>query len=294
MPSRIHAIPHDHLQKENKGWWESNPMGYDWHRTLQATEGTREFYEGIDRRFFTSSSFYRGKRPFERWIPFDQLDGKRVLEIGCGLGSHAQLLSEAGCHLTCIDLTAKAVENTRRRLDLRGLPADVRQMDAEQISFPDCEFDFIWSWGVIHHSADTERVIRQAFRVLKPGGEFRLMVYHRRSLSGLYCLGRGLLAGKFFKGMTAQEVLSYYTDGYLARFYTRRELRELLVRCGFSRVDLAVLGQKAELLPLSGRRASGRLKQVLLRALPDGLAERMLSVAGYFLFATAHKSTSTQ
>ncbi|MHB8485801.1 MAG: class I SAM-dependent methyltransferase [Candidatus Acidiferrales bacterium] len=294
MPSRIDAITHDHLQKENKGWWETNPMAYDWHRTLEASEGTAEFYDGIDHRFFTSSSFYRGRRPFEKWIPFDRLEGKRVLEIGCGLGSHAQLLSEAGCHLTCIDLTAKAVESTRRRLDLRGLPADVRQMDAEQMDFPDSEFDFIWSWGVIHHSADTERVIRQAFRVLKPGGEFRLMVYHRRSLSGLYCLGRGLLAGKFFKGMTMQEVLSYYTDGYLARFYRRRELRELLMRCGFSRVDLAVLGQKSELLPLSGGGASGRMKQVLLRGLPDGLAEHILSVAGYFLFADAHKNISAQ
>jgi len=294
MPSRIDGVPHDHLQTENKGWWETNPMAYNWHGTLKAPEGTAEFYDGIDHRFFTSSSFYRGKHPFERWIPFDRLEGKRVLEIGCGLGAHAQLLSEAGCHLTCIDLTAKAVDSTRRRLDLRGLPADVRQMDAEQMNFPDSEFDFIWSWGVIHHSADTERVIRQAFRVLKPGGEFRLMVYHRRSLSGLYCLGRGLLAGKFFKGMTTPEVLSYYTDGYLARFYTRRELRELLMQCGFSRVDLAVLGQKSELLPLSGRGASGRMKQVLLSGLPDGLAEHILSVAGYFLFADAHKNILPQ
>ena len=289
MPKRIEALPHDHLQAESKGWWETNPMSYDWHRTLQAPEGTREFYDGIDRRFFTSSSFYRGKRPFEKWIPFDQLKGKRVLEIGCGLGAHAQLLSEAECNLTCIDLTEKGVTNTRRRLNLRGLHADIRQMDAEHLDFPDGEFDFVWSWGVIHHSADTEGIIRNVFRVLKPGGEFRLMVYHRRSISGLYCLARGLFAGRFFKGMSVQQVLSSYSDGYLARFYTRRELRELLMHCGFSQVDTRVLGQKSELLPLPGKGASGRVKHALLRILPDGLAERALSVAGYFLFAIARK-----
>ena len=292
MPKPIEAILHDNLQEKSRGWWETNPMSYDWHRTLGAPEGTREFYDEIDRRFFLSSSFYRGKRPFEKWIPFNQLRGKRVLEIGCGLGAHAQLLSEAECDLTCIDLTEKGVTNTRQRLDLRGLHADIRQMDAEEMTFQDGEFDFVWSWGVIHHSVDTERIIRNVFRVLKPGGEFRLMVYHRRSLSGLYCLVRGLFTGKFFKGMAVQEVLNAYSDGYLARFYTRRELRELLIRCGFSQVDTQVLGQKSELLPLPGKGIAGSVKHALLRILPDSISEQALSVAGYFLFASAHKNFS--
>jgi len=268
-------------------------MSYDWHKTIIPAEGTREFYEEIDRRFFSSSSFYRdpliSARRFQRWIPFDLLRGKRVLEIGCGLGSHAQLMSEAGCNLTCIDLTDRAVENTRRRLDLCGLPADVRRMDAEKMGFADGEFDFVWSWGVIHHSAHTERILEQVYRVLKPGGEFRFMVYHRPSLSGLYSLGRGFFAGKFFQGMSAAQVLSFYTDGYLARFYTRRELRDFLLRFGFARIETRVLGQKTELLPLSGKGAVGSLKRVLLRAIPDRVAEQVLSAAGYFLFAVAHK-----
>jgi 2-polyprenyl-3-methyl-5-hydroxy-6-metoxy-1,4-benzoquinol methylase len=291
MPKRAKTLSHDQLQTASKGWWETNPMSYDWHRTLGAPEGTREFYDEIDRRFFTSSTFYQGQRPFEKWIPFDQLKGKRVLEIGCGLGSHAQLLSEAECDLTCIDLTEKGVTNTRQRLNLRGLRADIRQMDAEHMNFPDADFDFVWSWGVIHHSADTERIIRNVFRVLKPGGEFRFMVYHRRSISGLYCLARGFFAGQFFKGMSVQQVLSTYTDGYMAHFYTRRELSELLMRCGFSKVDTKVMGQKSELLPLPGKGVSGRVKHALLRILPDWVAERTLSAAGYFLFAIARKNT---
>lgn len=290
-PAETEVLAHDRVQAESRGWWEANPMSYDWHKTLPAAEGTPEFYDGIDRRFFASSSFYKGKRPFERWIPFDQLKGKRVLEIGCGMGAHAQLLSEAECDLTCIDLTEKGVASTRRRLESRGLRADIRRMDAEHMDFPDGEFDFVWSWGVIHHSADTDQIVRNVFRVLKPGGEFRLMVYHRRSVSGLYCIVRGLLTGKFFKGMSVQQVLSFYTDGYMARFYTRRELRDLLARCGFSRVDTKVLGQKSELLPLSGKGVSGRAKHALLRILPDALAEAALSVGGYFLFAVARKNT---
>jgi 2-polyprenyl-3-methyl-5-hydroxy-6-metoxy-1,4-benzoquinol methylase len=290
MPNRIEASPHDHLQTESRRWWETNPMSYDWHKTLQAQEGTLEFFHGIDSRFFASSSFYSGKRPFEKWIPFDALKDKRVLEIGCGLGAHAQLLSEAGCNLTCIDLTEKAVATTKQRLELSGLTADIRRMDAEKLDFADGEFDFVWSWGVIHHSADTERIIREVCRVLKPGGEFRVMVYHRRSLNGLYCLVRGLFTGKFFRGMSAPDVLSFYTDGYLARYYTRRELRKLLARSGFSHVETRVLGQKSELLPLPGKGASGHVKRAFLHIIPDAFAECALSVAGNFLFAIARKN----
>ncbi len=289
MPDRVAAVSDDNLQSESRRWWETNPMSYDWHKTLQASEGTSAFYDEIDRRFFSSSSFYRGSRPFERYMPFDRLRGKRVLEIGCGLGSHAQLLSQAGCRLTCIDLTEKAVENTKRRLELRGLAADVRQMDAEQMQFPDEEFDLVWSWGVIHHSANTAKIIQQVHRVLRRGGEFRVMVYHRRSLSGLYALARGVLAGKVFKGMSVDAILSAYTDGYMARFYTRREWRELLSRCGFSNVETSVLGQKSELLPLPGRGLAGKAKGALLRCVPRGIAEAALGVAGYFLFAIARK-----
>jgi 2-polyprenyl-3-methyl-5-hydroxy-6-metoxy-1,4-benzoquinol methylase len=291
MSNRGTAVSHDDLQLKSRRWWETNPMSYDWHRTLPAPEGTRQFYEEIDRRFFSSSSFYRGNTPFERYIPFDRLGGARVLEIGCGLGSHARLLCEAGCDLTCIDLTERAVQNTRQRLQLWGLHADVRQMDAEQMEFPDAEFDLVWSWGVIHHSPDTAGIIRQVHRVLRPGGEFRVMVYHRRSLSGLYCLARGVLSGKVFKGMSVQDILSFYTDGYMARFYSRREWSELLVRCGFSRVETCVLGQKSELIPLPGKGSAGRVKQAILGRLSDRAAERALAVAGYFLFATAHKGS---
>lgn len=264
-------------------------MSYDWHKTLTAPERTPEFFHKIDSRFFSSSPFYKGNRPFERLIPFDRLRGKRVLEIGCGLGAHAQLLCEAGCQLTCIDLTETAVEHTRYRLALRGLHAEIQRMDAEEMTFADAEFDFVWSWGVIHHSASPERVLKQVYRVLKPAGEFRLMVYHRRSLSGLYCLGRGLLNGKFFQAMSTQEVLSFYTDGYLANFYTRHELMQMLTRCGFSQVETQVLGQKSELLPLPGRGTSGRLKAALLARFPDHFAERILLLVGYFLFAIARK-----
>lgn len=286
-PYRLDAN-HD-LQEHSKYWWDQNPMSYDWRKTVAEAEGTVEFFDEIDRRFFESSSYYKGNRPFERLISFNSLKGKRVLEIGCGMGAHARLLADAGCKLTAIDLTPRAVEMTQKRFALARIRAEVKLMDAEHLEFEDQMFDFVWSWGVIHHSAHPEKIAKEAYRVLRQSGEFRVMVYHRRSLNTCASVGRAVLSGKVFKGMGLSDILNYYSDGYIARFYTRGELSRMLHDCGFGTVVTQVLGQKNELVPIPGRGAVGRLKTVLVASVPDVVAESILSRVGGFLFAIAEK-----
>jgi len=280
------------LQRQNADWWQTNPMIYDNFRGgLPMQSRTREWYEEIDRRFFdeVTSWFAQapGERPFSALIPFERLKGKRVLEIGCGSGAHARLLAEAGCDLTCVDLTREGVEMTRERLRVYGLHADVRQMDAERLEFPDESFDFVWSWGVIHHTADTEAVVRQIARVLKPGGETRLMVYHRRSFFALWILAAGLASGRLFR-QRFDDVLNHYADGALARFYTRRQFADLL-RTRLDDVTTGVLGQKNELLPLPGNGGLAELKIRISRHIPTAVCDALLRRWGYFLWATARK-----
>jgi ubiquinone/menaquinone biosynthesis C-methylase UbiE len=162
-------------------------------------------------------------------------------------------------------------------------------MDAEQMDFKDEQFDFVWSWGVIHHSARPERIVRQVHRVLKPSGQFRVMVYHRRSLARWLAVARGALSGKFFQGMSLFEVMSFYADGYVARFYSRSEFSALLRVSGFQTVVTRVLGGRYELVPLPGGGLSGRLKSILVCGIPDALAKPLLSRFGALLFATATK-----
>jgi 2-polyprenyl-3-methyl-5-hydroxy-6-metoxy-1,4-benzoquinol methylase len=118
-------------------------MSYDWRQTISAPQGSSGYFNEIDQRFFTAFPFYAGDPPFSRLIPFGELASARVLEIGCGLGSHAQLLAQSGCILTAIDLTDTAVETSRRRLGLQGLSADVLVMDAGHLDFPDNTFDLV-------------------------------------------------------------------------------------------------------------------------------------------------------
>lgn len=277
------------LQNENRSWWQHNPMNYDWERTLALEEGSAAFYDEIDARLFASSRFYAGDPPFNRIIPFGRLSGKKVLEIGCGLGSHAELFCLAGADLTAIDITDRAIKDTRRRLELRGLEADVHREDAEAMSFADETFDFVWSWGVIHHSASPESILDEIHRVLRPGGEVRLMVYHRRSIEAAGKIARGFLTGRYPWKMSRAETLNFYCDGFVARHYTRSELSKTITDAGFERVSTAVFGQDIEVLPLPGVGPVANLKQRVAPHIPRTVVESLLSRWGWFLFACGRK-----
>ena len=148
------------LQSEVKRWWENNPMTYDWKGNSPYQVGSQEFFWEVDRRFWKAAWFGHEatNEPFSRLISYVRLEGKSVLEIGCGAGSLTERLARHSKYVTAIDLTKSAVDLTRRRFALHGLHGNILQMNGENLGFPDEAFDFVWSWGVIHHSSNTEQV----------------------------------------------------------------------------------------------------------------------------------------
>lgn len=272
-PTRLPAAPseRDRWQQENREWWEANPMRYDWQESLGHAELSIDFFREIDRRFFASAEEYLPSKtlPFDALIDFDRLSDLDVLEIGVGNGSHAQLLASHARSFTGIDLTDYAVRSTTARLHLFGLEADIRRMDAERMAFADASFDFIWSWGVIHHTADTAAVLSEMRRVLRPGGRAVVMIYHRGGWS-YYVTGglfRGLLQGGLFRLGSLHKTLQHHTDGAIARFYSMSDWNRL-IRPWFHPVRNFVCGQKAELFPLP----AGRIKNLLMRLTPNALS----------------------
>ncbi|MFN2512405.1 MAG: class I SAM-dependent methyltransferase [Pyrinomonadaceae bacterium] len=279
--------PSIELQAEVRNWWESNPMTYDWRNSISYQEGTRDFFEEIDERFWNAAWFAHqpGEQPFSRLIDYPDLKGKEVLEIGCGAGSLTAQLAISGAKLTAIDLTEHATALSRRRFALTGLSGNILQMDARNLKFSDESFDFVWSWGVIHHSAEMEKIISEIYRVLKPGGEARLMVYHRNSIwfRVNYVMIRGILMGQLWRH-TPQEIANKYSDGHIANFYTAAELK---TRCEpiFSQLKTEIYGQKVEIWPLP----AGRLKNILVKLTPDALTGFLTRRFGGFLFVSAIK-----
>jgi SAM-dependent methyltransferase len=168
-------------QDANRAWWEEAPMRYDWREKIEAPAGSLDYLAEIDSRFLESARHYlpRWRIPFDSLIPYESLGSADVLEIGVGHGTHAGLLAPRCRSFTGIDLTETAAAMTARRFKLGRLPGTILQMDAKHMTFPDESFDFIWSWGVIHHSADTRAILGEMRRVLRPGGRCTVMVYYR-------------------------------------------------------------------------------------------------------------------
>jgi SAM-dependent methyltransferase len=154
---------------EIQEFWTSNPNLFN---EGQSEPGSVEFFTQVD------DSRKQTHWPLYEIVDFSQAKDLEVLEVGCGLGTDAAEFARSGAHYTGIDLTAPAVELTRKKLRAYGLPGITWQADAECLPFPDASFDLVYSWGVIHHTPDTEQCVAEIWRVLRPGGKLILMLYH--------------------------------------------------------------------------------------------------------------------
>lgn len=278
--------PHDLTQRGNIEWWAANPMCYDWRDHLRAERYTPQWFDAIDANFIQGARlFAHGARPFDRIIPFHQLGGKRVLEIGCGMGLHSELMLRAGAEVTSIDITDTAITATTTRLALKGLRGDVRRVDAERLPFEADTFDFIWSWGVIHHSARTGRIVREIARVLKPASEARLMVYNRDGAPAWTTLYVRWALGLRFLTHSFDEQLNRATDGFTARYYTRDQFEDLL-RTFFDDVSAQICGQEADAIPLPRG-----IRRPLIKVVAEEYLKRAQGKRGGFIFAIAARKS---
>lgn len=164
------AVTIDRVQR----FWNAHPC--DGHRSRKP-RGSLEFFREI------SAARYRHEWHIPAVARFECYRGKRVLEIGCGIGVDGAQFAGQGARYTGVDLTAESVCHTAQHLRLKGLAGRVMQANAERLPLAEASFDHVYSYGVIHHSPRTDRVVREIYRVLAPGGTFCVMVYHRDSIN---------------------------------------------------------------------------------------------------------------
>lgn len=151
-------------------YWNENPLlSFE-----LAKPGSAEFFYELDRAKREDSEVFA--MPY--W-EFDKFKGKTVLDVGCGPGWVTVQYASGGADVFSVDLTPRAVEIARIFLGQRGLNAVVAEGNAEQLQFPDCSFDLVVSSGVLHHTPDTEKAIRECYRVVKHDGRAKLTFYFK-------------------------------------------------------------------------------------------------------------------
>src|SRR5688572_28768820 len=172
-------------------YWQAEPCGTSADIVGDRAPQSKEWFEAVERHRYAVEPCIHSIAQFSRHR------GKRVLEIGVGAGTDHLQWARAGTDLYGVDLTDAAIDTTRRRLEMYGLESRLLRVDAEVLPFEDGTFDVVYSWGVIHHSEQPDRIVREIHRVLKSRGQFIGMFYHRPSLVALRVwLRHGLLAGR--------------------------------------------------------------------------------------------------
>jgi len=218
---------------------------------------------------------------------FEAAKGKKVLEIGVGLGADHQRFAEAGADLYGIDLTERGVEHTRRRLALFYLSSILAVGDAEYLDFPDQNFDLVYSWGVLHHSPDTLKAIAEVFRVLKPGGQAKVMIYHKWSMIGLMLwLRYALLVGRPWRRL--RRIYAEHLESPGTKAYSYSEARQLFAQ--FNNVRISTPLTHGDLLESDvGQRHRGFWLTLAKALWPRWFIRHFLPRAGLFMLIEARK-----
>ena len=215
---------------------------------------------------------------------------KAVLEIGVGMGADHLAWAQAQPRLLAgIDLTDRAVELTQARLDAAKLASTLAVADAERLPFPDERFDLIYSWGVLHHSPDTLKAFQEVYRVLRPAGVARLMIYHRLSLTVLMLwLRYGLLRGRPLTSLAA--ICAEYLESPGTKAYSKAAARGLCQQAGFRNCQIRIQLNHGDLLQGAvGARHQGALLAIAKTFWPRALIRLLFPFLGLYLLIEARK-----
>jgi ubiquinone/menaquinone biosynthesis C-methylase UbiE len=218
------------LKKQVHAFW--NEQSCDT-QVANAAQFSKEYFDEIEAFRYFDQPFIHSFAQFTRY------HGKRVLEVGFGAGTDFIQWLRAGAIASGIDLTPEALKNLTHRIEVYDLPKPGRLevSDAENLPFTDGSFDLGYSFGVLHHTPDTEKAIRELVRVVKPGGEIKIMLYNRRSI---FIFNRwvkyALLRGRPWKSL--RWVLWNYNESVGTKGYTSDELRRIFKPLGL--IDLRI------------------------------------------------------
>ena len=162
----------DPLLQEIKAYWNEHIHDL---AIAQHPVGTKGFFDDLTEYRFDKLRY------LPRVVDFGAYRGKRLLEVGCGVGIDLLRFAQGGAQVVGIDLAETSIELARKNFEHAGLDGEFYVMDGEAMTFPDNNFDIVYAHGVIQYTANPEKMVSEIYRVLKPGGLAIMMVYNRLS-----------------------------------------------------------------------------------------------------------------
>lgn len=263
-----------------KGFWNRQPCNI-----LHSRQpvGSKAYFEEVsERRYFVEPHIPEFAR-FNSW------HGKKVLEIGCGIGTDTIEFAKAGAYVTAVDLSERSVEIARQRAAVYGLENRIRfivgNIEELQKILPPEPYDLIYSFGVIHHTPNPERVVQQLPAFSHSQTQIKLMVYHLWSWKVIWILfayGKGRfwelprLVARYSEAQTGCPITYTYSKSSLVKMLRRADLG--IVDCRVRHIFPYKIKEYKEYR---------YVKPWYFRILPKGLFGMLERVLGWHLCVTA-------
>lgn len=211
----------DRLQKVHE-YWNSRPCNI---RHSSKSQDSVEFFDEVAAKKFKAEDHKMAFLELSKW------NGKKVLELGCGMGTDAIQFAKAGAHVTCVDLTENSLDLCKKNFALHGLSGEFILGNIEELHTllpANAKYDLIYSFGVIHHTPNPKAVFEKIPQFLNEDGEVRCMLYSRFSYK-LFWLMRDYNAWDF---STADALVQNYSEAQsgcpVTYTYTFDEIKDLV------------------------------------------------------------------
>lgn len=262
-----------------KNYWNARPCNI---RHSTAEIGTKEYFDQVEARKYFVEPHIPGFAEFEKWR------GKKVLEIGCGIGTDTMNFARAGAEVTAVDLSSESIKLAKTRAEVFGLADRINfyEANAEKLSefVPPQKYDLVYSFGVIHHSPHPEKIIEQIrTNFIQPGTTLKLMVYYRYSWKVLWMVLQE--KGKFWK---LDDIIAKHSEAQtgcpVTYSYTKKTI-DKLIGDGFKIQDKFVEHIFPYQIPKYVKYEYE--KEWYWRMLPDGVFRKLEQNFGWHLCATA-------
>ena len=243
-----------------EAYWNQRPCNI---RHSTKPVGTVEYFNEVEQRKYFVEPHIPAFADFTRW------SGKRVLEIGCGIGTDAVNFARAGADYVGIDLSTESLGIARSRFAVFGLPGALHCGNAEkldEILFAEAPFDLIYSFGVLHHTPNPEKVLTSARQRVTATGELRIMLYAQPSWKSAL-IRAGLQQPEAQSGCP------------IAETYTVNEVEELMAASGWECTSLT----RAHIFPykIEDYVNYRYVKEPWFEAMPPGILEALERELGW-------------
>jgi len=226
------------IKQMNLGYWEDfwkKNTEFGGFRFDLDGESQKDIFKKLDKKRHTQEPDLT--KYFEQLL----LEGRDLLEIGCGIGTDLREFASRKARVFGFDFSPYNSLISDYGLRLYGLDGVVILADAEALPFPDCCFDIVYSWGVMHHTPNTDKAISEVYRVLRPGGTAAVMLYHK-GIQYLLIMGRYILKLCWLR-MRRREFISYaYDKTPLSQIFSKGEIRQLFHDFDITSIQINLYG----------------------------------------------------